>query len=317
MADKTSSRRDVLAIGAVVAASGATRLAAKESKPPPVAPTTAAVVERAFLRLTEGLVHYRYSGTPTNRKRAPLYLAHAGPGSSRAFEPLLPALARQRFAFAPDMLGNGDSAPPASDTVDMSYYVECAVRVMDSLGIEQADFYGSHTGAKIGCQLAVTHPLRVRRMVLDGIPLFPDEFKQRLLANYAPKVTPDDHGGHLSWAWNFVRDQSQYWPYFDRQPANRLANAVAPAAQLHLGVTDVLKALGTYHIAYRAAFQQDLRPLLPQLRCPVLIMASERDPLSIYLDDAAALVPLANKKLWLRSSTLTERVDAVNAFLES
>jgi pimeloyl-ACP methyl ester carboxylesterase len=275
------------------------------------------VVDRAFLRLEEGLVHYRYAGAPGNRTRTPLYLAHAGPGSSRSFEPLLPPLSRQRYAFAPDMLGNGDSAPPASDTVEMPYYVDCAVRIMDSLGIGKVDFYGAHTGAQIGVQLAVTHPQRVRRLVLDGIPLFTEEFRQRLLANYAPKVAPDDHGGHLSWAWNFVRDQSLFWPYFDRQPANRLANAVAAPAQLHLGVTDVLKALGTYHIAYRAAFLQDLRPLLPRLTCPVLIMASERDPLSMYLNDAAALVPNANKKLWLRSSTLAERVDAVNAFLES
>jgi pimeloyl-ACP methyl ester carboxylesterase len=118
---------------------------------------------------------------------------------------LLPPLARQRFAFAPDMLGNGDSAPPASETVEMQYYVDCAVRIMDTLGIDKVDFYGAHTGAQIGCQLAVTYPQRVRRLVLDGIPLFAEDFRQRLLANYAPKVTPDDHGGHLSWAWNFVR----------------------------------------------------------------------------------------------------------------
>ncbi len=316
MTDNRTSRRDVLALGAAVTAGGAMSAGARDSKPPPL-PQAADVVDRAFLRLSEGLVHYRYSGVPGNRARRPLYLAHAGPGSSRAFEPLLPSLARQRFAFAPDMLGNGDSAPPASDTVEIQYYVECALRIMDTLGIDQVDFYGAHTGAQIGCQLAVTHPQRVRRLVLDGIPLFTEEFRQRLLANYAPKVTPDDHGGHLSWAWNFVRDQSLFWPYFDRQPANRLANAVASSAQLHLGVTDVLKALGTYHIAYRAAFMQDLRPLLPQLKCPVLIMASERDPLSMYLDDAAALVPNANKKLWQRSSTLTERVDAINAFLDS
>jgi pimeloyl-ACP methyl ester carboxylesterase len=197
----------------------------------------------------------------------------------------------------------------------MSYYVDCAVRIMDSLGIDQVDFFGAHTGAQIGVQLAVTHPPRVRRLVLDGIPLFDEEFRQKLLANYAPRIAPDDHGGHLSWAWNFIRDQSQFWPYFERQPANRLANPVATPAQLHLGVTDVLKALGTYHIAYRAAFLQDLRPLLPQLRCPVLIMASERDPLSMYLDAAAALVPSARKKLWLRSATLVERLDAINEFL--
>lgn len=316
MTDNKTSRRNVLALGAAVAAGGAVSEGAGDPQPAPVA-QAAGVVDRAFLRLAEGLVHYRHAGAPGKRARTPLYLAHAGPGSSRAFEPLLPSLARQRFAFAPDMLGNGDSAPPASDTVEMQYYVDCAVRIMDTLGIDKADFYGVHTGAQIGVQLAVTHSQRVRRLVLDGIPLFTEDFRQRLLANYAPKVTPDDHGGHLSWAWNFVRDQSLFWPYFDRQPANRLANAVAAPAQLHLGVTDVLKALRTYHIAYRAAFLQDLRPLLPQLKCPVMIMASERDPLSMYLDDAAALVPNANKKLWLRSATLTERVDAVNAFLES
>ncbi len=317
MTSNKTSRRDVLALGTAVAAGGAVSAAASEQKVPVPAAAAPGLVDRAFLRLAEGLVHYRHAGSPTNRKRLPLYLAHAGPGSSRAFEPLLPALALQRFAFAPDMLGNGDSAAPAGDTVEMPYYVDCAVRIMDSLGIDKVDFYGAHTGAQIGVQLAVMFPQRVRRLVLDGIPLFAEDFRQRLLANYAPKITPDDHGGHLSWAWNFVRDQSLFWPYFDRQPANRLANPVASPAQLHLGVTDVLKALGTYHIAYRAAFLQDLRPLLPQLQCPVLIMASERDPLSMYLDNAAALVPNANKKLWLRSSTLAERVDAVNSFLES
>ena len=316
MAENKTSRREVLALGAAVAAGGTVSAATKNSETAQSAQSPA-LVDRAFLRLAEGLVHYRHVGVPGGRGRTPLYLAHAGPGSSRAFEPLLPSLARQRFAFAPDMLGNGDSAPPASEAAEMQYYVDCAVRIMDSLGIDKVDFYGTHTGAQIGCQLAVVHPQRVRRLVLDGIPLFADDFRQRLLANYAPKMLPDDHGGHLSWAWNFVRDQSLFWPYFDRQPANRLANPVAAPAQLHLGVTDVLKALGTYHIAYRAAFMQDLRPLLPQLKCPVFIMASERDPLSVYLNDAAALVPNANKKLWLRSSTLTERVDAVNAFLES
>jgi pimeloyl-ACP methyl ester carboxylesterase len=312
VASKKTSRRDILALGAVVAASGSVTAATKA----PAAPPTSTAVDRAFLRLPEGLVHYRYCGSRSSRGRTPLYLAHAGPGSSRVFEPLLPTLAQQRFAFAPDMLGNGDSAPPASETVDMAYYVDCAIRIMDSFGIDKVDFYGSHTGAQIGCQLAVTHPRRVRRLVLDGIPLFPEEFRQRLLAHYAPKVTPDEYGGHLSWAWNFVRDQSLHWPYFDRQPANRLANAVAAPAQLHLSVTDVLKALGTYHIAYRAAFMQDLRPLLPQLTCPVLVMASERDPLSVYLDDAAALVPRANKRRWPRSATLSERIDAVNTFLQ-
>jgi pimeloyl-ACP methyl ester carboxylesterase len=273
-------------------------------------------IDRSFLRLAEGLVHYRSVGRPQASDGVPIYLAHAGPGSSRAFEGLLPQLCTRRFVFAPDMLGNGDSAAPASDSVDIDYYVDCAVRIMDSLGIAVVDFYGSHTGAQIGCQLAVTHPDRVRRLVLDGIPMFPDALRQRLLAQYAPAMAPDAYGTHLPWAWNFVRDQSLYWPYFDRQPAARLGNDVLPTEQLQLAVTDVLKALGTYHIAYRAAFAQDLRPLLPELRCPVLLMASERDPLHVYLDEAAALVPHAIKRLWSRAAPPQERIAALCEFLD-
>ncbi len=327
MVDEAWSRREVLGIG--VAAVGATagspmlgnavgtEAAATAASPAPTTPSANGAIDRAFLRLSEGLVHYRFVRPLAASKLTPLYFAHAGPGSSRAFEPLLPVFGGERFTFAPDMLGNGDSAPPAAGTLDISYYVDCAVRVMDALKLQRVDFYGSHTGAQIGVQLAVSHPQRVRRLVLDGLPMFPDDFRRRLLQHYAPAVKPDDFGGHLAWAWNFVRDQSLYWPYFDRQAANRLANDVAPADLLHPAVTDVLKALSTYHIAYRAAFAQDLRPLLPQLRCPTLVMASERDPLSIYLDEAAALVPHANKMRWPRSATLAERIAAVVAFLQA
>jgi pimeloyl-ACP methyl ester carboxylesterase len=309
----------VLALGAALVASEESQAKGSAVTPGAAAEAGAAgkpmLVDRGFVRLEEGLVHYRSAGSLRRGGPLPLYLAHAGPGSSRAFESFLPPLARRRYTFAPDMLGNGDSAPPRSEQVEMAYYADCARRTLDALGIEKVDFYGSHTGAQIGCELAVAHPERVRRLILDGVPIFPPAFKAELLARYAPVVKPDDYGGHLAWAWNFVRDQSLYWPYFDRQGVNRLANGVLPAAQLQLGVTDVLKALDTYHIAYHAAFRQDLRPLLPQLRCPVLLMASEHDPLSLYLDEASTLVPHAEKQLLPRSASAQDRVDAVERFL--
>lgn len=320
MSSELISRRATLALGAAALGSGAAAgpgpVAAAASAPSADAAAGEPLLDRAFLRLAEGLVHYRHAGTRRRGTPLPLYLAHAGPGSSRAFEPLLPPFGRTRFAFAPDMLGNGDSAPPAAEDVEIAYYVDAAVRIIDALGLETVDFYGSHTGAQIGVELALAQPRRVRRLVLDGIPLFTPEFRQKLLANYAPKKTPDEFGGHLDWAWHFVRDQQLYWPWFDRTPGNRLANAVPPPAQLQASVTDVLKALDTYHIAYRAAFRQDTAALLPQLRCPVLITASERDPLSLYLDDAAALIPGAIKRRWSRETTLAERIEVIEGFLE-
>jgi pimeloyl-ACP methyl ester carboxylesterase len=282
---------------------------------------SAVQVDRAFVRLAEGLIHFRHagalSGLSSRRSAAPppLYLAHAGPGSSRAFEPFVSAFGADRRVVAPDMPGNGDSAPPPRPEADIAYYVDAALRFADSQGFERFDFLGSHTGAQIGCELAARHPQRIRRLVLDAVPMFTPELKARLLQSYAPKIVPEDFGQHLIWAWNFVRDQSLYFPWFDRSAANRLSNEVAPADRIHDSVADVVKAIRTYHIAYRAAFAHDTRGWLAKVRCPVLLTAAERDPLHGFMDEAAALVPGARKRLFGRAEPLSARVDEIRNFL--
>jgi len=275
------------------------------------------MIDRGFLRLREGLVHYRYAGQRHSAGRLPLYLAHAGPGSSLGMVGLMTEFAAARLTVAPDMLGNGDSARPAREDTDMEYYADCAVRILDLLQLDRVDFYGSHTGAQIGCELAVRWPDRIGKLVLDGLPLFPEDLKQQLLARYAPAVEPDDYGGHLVWAWNFVRDQFLYWPHYAHDAQNRLANGLLPPKDLHLGVVDVLKALDTYRIAYQAAFAQDVRSLLPRIRAPVLLTATERDPLHIYLDEVARLLPGAGKILFGRQAGAADRVAAIREFLDA
>lgn len=273
------------------------------------------LVDRAFVRLAEGPVHYRWGGTIKKGGPVPLYMAHAGPGSSQSFAPWIRELSADRFVFAPDMLGNGDSAPPARDETDIAYYVDCAVRIMDALKIPKVDFYGTHTGALIGCELAATHPDRVRKLVVDGTPIFPPDFRKQLYENYAPKMQPDAYGGHLAWAWRFVRDMSQFWPYFEQNAAHRLPNDVPTPDNLHPRVVDVLRALTTYHIAYRAAFSHDTAKVLPRIKVPTMLTGSERDSLSVYLDEAAALVPGSRKMLFARGTALTDQIGAVAKFL--
>jgi pimeloyl-ACP methyl ester carboxylesterase len=336
MSNEGVSRRDMLGLaaasiaaeaplmastGAGVAAVAGASATAAAAKPAPTAAAAPVPVDRGFIRLQEGLVHYRFAGREhLGRRGAPLpvYFAHAGPGSGRVYEPYLQAFGASRFAFAPDMLGNGDSAPPAGEVLEIGYYVDCALRLADQLGLERFDFCGSHTGAQIGCQLAVEHPGRIRRLVLDGIPLFPADLKQRMLENYAPKIEPDDYGTHLVWAWNFVRDQQLYFPWFERTGARRLSNPVPPAAQLQASVADVVKALRTYHIAYRAAFRQDLHALLPKVRCPVFLTTSQRDPLTAWFDDALRLAPAGSPHaIFTPATTMAERLAAIAGFLDA
>jgi pimeloyl-ACP methyl ester carboxylesterase len=334
MSNEGVSRRDVLGLAAASIAAEAPVMAgagagagvaagagAASAGKPAAGAGGPVLVDRAFIRLKEGLVHYRFAGRGHLGQRGaplPLYFAHGGPGSGRSYEPHLEAFGASRFAFAPDMLGNGDSAPPAGEVLEIGYYVDCALRLADSLGIERFDFYGSHTGAQIGTQLAVEHPGRIRRLVLDGIPVFPPDLKQRMLENYAPKIVPDDFGTHLVWAWNFVRDQQLYFPWFERTSARRLSNPMSAAAQLNAGVTDVIKAIGTYHIAYRAAFRQDMQALLPKLTCPVFLMSSQRDPLTAWFDEAVRLAPAGSpQQIFSAATPLAERIAAIARFLDA
>ncbi len=249
-------------------------------------------MDRHFVRLTAGQAHFRSAGSSRPGGPPPLYCAHASPGSSLGLAPMAAQFGIDRLVIAPDMLGNGDSDPPGRESTTMDFYTDCAVELLDRLDLDQVDFYGLHTGAQIGLELAIRYPHRVRRLVLDGAPLFPPELKRELLTHYAPQVTPDVYGGHLAWAWNFVRDQMWHFPYFMRDPDHRMLKTMVPPPEaLHMGVVDVLKALGSYHLAYHAAFSHDVGARAPLVRIPTLVMATETDPLAIYVDAVAALIP--------------------------
>lgn len=271
------------------------------------------IVDRGFVRVAEGPVHYRFLGRPGHGD-VPLLMAHAAPGSSSGLAGLIGGLGRNRFVMAPDMLGFGDLPAPAHAETDIPYYVDATIRVMDALGVKKVDFYGAHTGAQIGCQMAVDHPERIRKLVLDGIALFPPAFKQELVARYAPQIVPDEWGGHLSWAWNFVRDQSLFWPHYAQDGAHRLANSVGSPEQLQRGVLDVLKALSTYHIGYRAAFKHDVHSLLPKITQRTLVMSIERDPLHVYIDEAVSMIKNAQRVMIATDAGQAGKLDVLASF---
>ena len=256
-----------------------------------------AEIDRGFLRIPAGLLHYRSAATWAGSASFPLYMAQAGPGCARGLEPFFADLAKARKVIAPDMLGTAVSGPPAVSVTDIHYYVECVVQTLDKLGIDKVDFYGQHSGAHIGCEFALQHPDRIGKLILDGVALFPPELKAEMIRHYAPAVTPDDFGGHLLWAWNFVREMPVHFPYFMRDPAHRLHDSAVPSpAAAHELVVDILKALPTYHLAYQAIFAHATAERLVQLRLSTLVMAVDGDPLASFVAQAADLVHQSTRK---------------------
>ncbi len=252
-------------------------------------------IDRGFVRLAEGLAHYRY--VDAHKDGLPLILLHPSPGSSRGLEPLLAALAATGTApllIAPDTLGHGESAPATPDAPDIGYYADGVVRVLDGLGIDRVALYGAHTGARIAVEAATLFPDRVAQVILDGIADYAQPLRDELIGQYAPEMAPDDYGRHLIWAFHFIRDQALHFPHYARDPAHRLnTRAVPDADALHDATLDVLKAIRTYHKAYRAAFAYPTRDRLAACPRPITLfgVASELPSLRAQLATLAAAAP--------------------------
>lgn len=275
---------------------------------------TDVLVDRHFLRLADGrLLHYRAAGEAVPGQ-PPLILAHAGPGSSLGLVPLIRQLGSHRRVIAPDMPGNGDSEALPLASPQLADYVAQTVEMLDLLGIEQADFCGQHTGAHIGCELALAHPLRVCRLMLDGLGLYEPQLVAEMVKHYAPPVKPDEFGGHMAWAWRFVGDLFLHFPYHMRDPAHRLHHGAMPPAAARQALTvDLLKALPTYHLPYLAVFAHPTAERIALLRHPTLLMAADGDPLGVYLDAATALVPGATSARMPREG----RAPVIEGFLDA
>jgi pimeloyl-ACP methyl ester carboxylesterase len=267
---------------------------------------------RGFVSIAEGQVHFRRIQREQGR---PLWMVHASPSSSLGLVGLMREFGRTRPVIAPDTLGNGDSVPAAPDSPDIAYYADSSLRVMDALGIEQADLYGSHTGAHIVAEMAIAQPQRFGRVILDGIGMFSPERKREYLANYAPAVIPDAFGSQIHWAWHFVRDQAWFFPYFRRDAAHLRGTDMPPAEVLHETTVEVLKAIRTYHKAYRAAFAHPDRERLPLITLPTLVMADASDPLKTGVAEAAACIRGAHSRIF-EDADATTKMATLERFLD-
>lgn len=238
---------------------------------------TDARIERAFARIDEGQVHLRRI-VEADATCPPVIILHASPSSSFFMQDLMTSLADgTRSVIALDTLGNGDSQAPAIADPDIAYFADSVLRVADALGIGQFDVYGTHTGARIACELAAIAPERVRAAIFDGIKDYDAVTRERIIANYAPRVQPDDHGTHLVWAFHFVRDQALYFPHFERNPEHRLPGFMPHAKVLHDATLEVLKSLDTYALPYVAAFRYRALERMPLIKAPVLLLKAERE----------------------------------------
>jgi pimeloyl-ACP methyl ester carboxylesterase len=240
------------------------------------------IVERAFVRIAEGQVHLRQI-VHEDATDLPVFLLHMSPVSSQFMPPIMTAIDDgTRSIYAPDTLGNGDSPAPSMEQPEIDYFADSVLRLADAMAIERFHVFGSHTGARIACELAATAPDRIASVTFDGIKEYDAQTKADILAHYAPDRQPDEHGTHMVWAYHFMRDQSLFFPHFKQDPEHRLAVGVPPPRMLHNATLDILKAIDTYKLPYFAAFRYRATDRLPLITSPALFLRTETDADSIH-----------------------------------
>ena len=246
-------------------------------------------LSRAFAETATGRIHYRYHFP--GAAEGTLLMLHASPTSSWSMRTLGGALGETFNVVCPDTPGNGDSDPLEVEQPRIEDFATAMLALLDSLGVEQASVYGSHTGAHTAIELGIADPNRISKVILDGIALFEGEERQDMLRNYAPEVHPDLEGRHYLWAFQFMRDQNIFFPWFKRDKEHLRGMGIVAPELLHAATVEVLKALTTYHKAYRAAFSHRVRERMPLLTREALAICDEQDPLLDQTREAVALAP--------------------------
>lgn len=262
------------------------RPAASSAAPGPTRPRPGTTLWHEHLDTASGRVHLRRAGS-TGR---PVLVLPTGGGSSAQFAPVLRGLGRDRTAVALDWPGNGLSGA-RERTATAAVLADEAFDVADALGWDDFDLWGSHTGACVALEMAVTRPERIGRAVLEAPVIVAPDFRDELQRCYFPDLAPHAFGLHLLQAWHWRRDMFLYWPWYRVEHGATRALGLPTANDLHPYAVGILQSGTSYDDAYRAGFGYDTRSRLPLLRVPAVLTAGPHDMLANALEDAAALVP--------------------------
>ncbi|MFD5187376.1 alpha/beta fold hydrolase [Streptomyces sp. NPDC058357] len=124
-------------------------------------------------------LHYEVRGA------GPLLLVMGSPMDAGAFAPLADALANDHTVVTHDPRGISGSTldDPEQDSTPERRADDVAA-ILDALGADSADVFGSSGGAVTGLALVARHPARVRTLVAHEPPvmeLLPDAAEQRAM----------------------------------------------------------------------------------------------------------------------------------------
>jgi proline iminopeptidase len=217
---------------------------------------------------------------------------HGGPGAS--FDYLLPQfdrLATGRTILYYDQRGGGRSETPRDAPLDWRAHVADLERVVRAEVEGAATLLGFSWGGLLAILFALEHPGLVARLALLGpAPTYPDARKAYLAEFERRQAAPEiaEARAELSRSGLRERDPDAFWRrafelsvagYFKEPERARRLTPFRINSRVQRAVWDSLKGV-------------DLRPRLPSIGCPTLVLHGRCDPVPLAASEAlVSLLP--------------------------
>ncbi len=231
----------------------------------PAAHGAGASVRRGYVDDRYGQLHYTIATPPlpASARRTPIVLLHQTVNASIESRGLFDELARDRIVIAIDTPGYGNSdGPPEPVTIEA--YAAAIAEGLRGLGYgpkRPVDVLGLHTGALIAAELAIGEARTVRRAVLSGVYVVPEERWKKALASLPSYQTSAEY---FDWAFATLPRLRQY-----------AIERGIPDADWGRITVESLRPLVRREYGHMAAFRYAERApaRLPQVTQPVLLLA--------------------------------------------
>ncbi len=210
----------------------------------------------SIIVIDEQVVHYEVFG----RRGQPVLFLHGWLGSWRYWYPTIEVVGQSFRTYSFDFWGFGDSRRKHVQE-SIQNYSDQVVRFLDHLGIERIPLVGHSMGGMVALQTAMRYPERIERVVTVGAPINGASLSLLL------KLTDISMFANIFATWPWLR--RNLFRFF-------LGEARDPAVSEI--IDDSLKSsANTLRQAVNSMMHTDLRPDLPTLRVPTLIMHGGRD----------------------------------------
>lgn len=216
-----------------------------------------------------------YCRRNTDGAGRPIVFIHASAASSYSMDRYMEPLIGRRPVIAFDLPGNGESENPMGLDVTTEKQASFLAEALHIIGYDEIDVFGTWGGGTVAVELAVQHPEMVKHVAVPNIMAM--ELKGKDLddmsARYTPDIPFDDFGGHWIFAWNMVRDQELFSPWYMRKVDNIIRYGepdVAPEV-IHRRTLDLFKCYDIYQASYKAHFGYPMSDSLPRVGCPLLL----------------------------------------------